>query len=65
MSSDGTTATRYHAGVRRQIVPYLAFVASFMLCAWLLRGADEGPRLLASLVLALLVWWAVANRSRA
>jgi hypothetical protein len=51
--------------MRRHLLPYLAFLASFVVAAWALQGADEGPRYLAALVLALLVWWAVARRHRA
>ena len=50
--------------MRRHLVPYLAFLASFLVFAWLLQGAQEGARLAASAVLALLVWGAVANRTQ-
>lgn len=45
-------------------IPYLAFIASFMLFYWLLQGAGDGIRGLASLVLALLVWNTTANKMR-
>jgi hypothetical protein len=51
--------------MRRHLVPYAAFVGSFILFAWLLRGAEEGAQYFAALVLALLVWWAVGRRTRA